>query len=168
MFNFHDGLTQVNISPMRQMIDDGKIGTYEFFYWGVSHESANILIKQCHLLKKFYNTQAQEDFSKIEGAKPYKQGYGWEIDKMSLPYVKTIYPRNFIGCEEYFVEKNTFHIWGNRDQWFFNSAHPGSDVHWRMYQSLFKEDKSHYRDWYNDGMNITSGFRNAMSCDYII
>lgn len=168
LFNFHDGLTQVNVSPMRQMIDDGKIGTYEFFYWGVSNETANILIKQCHLLKKFYNKQAQEDFSKIEGAKPYKEGYGWEVDKMSLPYVKTIYPRNFIGCEEYFVEKNTFHIWGNRDQWFFNSAYPGSDVHWRVYQSLFKEDKTHYRNWYNDGMNIDSGFKNAMSCDYIV
>lgn len=168
IFNFHDGLTQVNISPMRQMIDDGKIGTYEFFYWGVSVEAANILIKQCHLLKKFYNNQAQKDFSKIEGSKSYKEGYGWEIDKMSLPYVKTIYPRNFINGEEYFVEKNAFHIWGNRDQWFFNSAYPGSSLHWEMYQSLFKKNKIHYCGWYNDEKTVDSGFKNAMSNDYII
>jgi hypothetical protein len=152
---------------MRQMIDDGNIGTYEFFYWSPQQECAKIIIKQCHLLKKVYDKQAKKDFSKIENFKPFKEGYGWEIDKMSLPFVKTLYPKNFQVEEDFYIKGDLF-ILGNRDQWFFNSAYPGSQIHWQIYQSILKEDKKHYRQWYNDNTSINSGFRNAISREYVI
>lgn len=168
IFNFHDTAIQVNLTPIRQKIDNGSIGTYELFYWAPTDVCAKIIIKQCHLLKQLYNSQAQEDFSKIEGAKNYVEGYGYTIDTMSLPFVETIYPRNFLKNEEFFTIKNPFHIWGNRDQWYFNSDHPGSRKHWAMYLSTFDEKYAHWKKWYNDGNSIDSGFINSMSRDYII
>jgi hypothetical protein len=168
IFNFHDALIQVNISPMRQQVDKGNIGTYEFFYWSPNEQSAKIIIKQCHLLKRLYDSQARKDFSKIEGANPYVEGYGQSVDTMSLPFVKAIYPRNFIDDEKFFLAKNPFHVWGNRDQWYFNSDHPGSKEHWALYRSTFDDSKQHWKPWYNDRNTIDSGFINSMSKNYYI
>lgn len=166
IFNFHDGLTQMQITPMRQLIDDGNIGNYEFFYWAPKKECADILIKQCHLLKNKYKEQAEKDFSKITGAKDFVPGYGWEIDKMNDEYIKTIYPRNFKLKEQFFKIKTPFYIWGNRDEWFFKSKYKSAQLHRDMYHSICK--KSHYRSWYNNETTLDYGFRNAMSHNYII
>jgi hypothetical protein len=166
IFNFHDGVTQMQITPMRQLIDDGTIGTYEFFYWAPSKECVDILIKQCHLLKNKYKKQAEIDFSKIIGVKNFVPGYGWEIDKMDDEFIKTIYPKNFKFKEEFFKIKTPFYIWGNRDEWFFKSKYKGAAIHRDMYHSICK--KSHYRSWYNNETTLDYGFRNAMSRDYII
>jgi hypothetical protein len=159
IFNFFDGLVQTNITPMRQMIDHGDIGVYEFFYWSPSKECVDICIKQSHMIK---NNYSKKHF------KTFIDGFGWVVDKMSLAFLEIIYPRIFRLNEKFYDVKNTLDIWGNRDQWYFNSHYPGSDVHWEIYQSTFKENKSHYRSWYNDGKSIESGFRNALSCNYII
>lgn len=166
IFNFHDGLTQMQITPMRQLIDDGTIGTYEFFYWAPIKECVDILIKQCHLLKNKYKKQAEIDFSKIPGAKNFVPGYGWEIDKMDDEYIKTIYPKNFTFKEEFFKIKTPFYIWGNRDEWFFKSNYDGAKIHRDMYHAICK--KSHYRSWYNNKTTLEYGFINAMSRNYII
>jgi hypothetical protein len=166
IFNFHDGITQIQITPMRQLIDNGSIGTYEFFYWAPQKECADILIKQCHLLKSKYNEQAKLDFSKITGAKKFVPSYGWEIDKMSEDYIKTIYPRNFKFKEEFFKTKNPLYIWGCRDHWFFNTDHESSRIHKSMYNSIC--NKSHYRSWYNNETTLDYGFRSAISQDYVI
>jgi hypothetical protein len=166
IFNFHDALVQTNITPMRQMIDDGTIGTYEFFYWAPTEECARILIKQCHLIKQKYDQQASIDFSKISNSKPFKEGYGWELDKMSYDFSNTIYPRNFIGNETFYTKKNTQFVWGNRDQWFFNSNNEAAQRHWNIYLSI--QDKKHLQPWYNDGQSIDSSFRNCLSRDYVI
>lgn len=168
IFNFHDALTQLNLTPLRQIIDDGSIGNYEFFVWGRHEDCAKIIIKQCQLLKKKYHKQSRKDFSKIEGARPYIENYGWTINPMSLSFVKTIYPRLFTEDEKFFTTKTPFHIWGNRDQWFFNTQHPGSQTHWAMYRSTFDEKHKHWRKFYNDGETIDSGFINAISRDYLI
>lgn len=168
IFNFHDGLVRANLTPLRQKIDNGNIGVYEFFYWAPHALSAKIIIKQCHLLKQLYAQQARENFSKILGAKPYVEGYGWTVGTMSLPFTKTIYPRNFMTNEQFFTTKTPFHIWGNRDQWYFNSHHPGSQEHWAIYRSTFDEKYAHWRKWYNNGETIDGGFINSMSKDYII
>jgi hypothetical protein len=168
IFNFHDGLIRANITPLRQKIDNGKIGVYEFFYWAPTETCAKIMIKQCHLLKQLYDPQAQKDFSQIPGARPCAEGYGHSVDTMSLPFTRTIYPRNFAGNEQFFTIKNSSHVWGNRDQWYFNSDHPGSQEHWAMYRSTFSEKYQHWRQWYHDGNSIASGIKNAMSRDYII
>ena len=126
------------------------------------------MIKQCHLLKQLYDPQAQKDFSQIPGARPCAEGYGHSVDTMSLPFTRTIYPRNFAGNEQFFTIKNASHVWGNRDQWYFNSDHPGSQEHWAMYRSTLSKKYQHWRQWYHDGLSIDSGFKNAMSCDYII
>ncbi len=159
IFNFFDGLVQTNITPMRQMIDHGDIGVYEFFYWGPSKECADICIKQSHMIKNNYSRKH---------LKTLVEGFGWVFDKMSLPFLRIIYPRVFKLNEKFYDVKNTTDIWGNRDQWFFNSKYPGSDAHWKMYQSTFEQNKTHYRGWYNDGKSIESGFKNALSCNYII
>jgi hypothetical protein len=165
IFNFHDFL-QMQITPMRQVIDDGNIGTYEFFYWTPSKECVDILIKQCHLLKNKYKEQAEKDFSKIVGAKNFVPGYGWEIDKNDDEFNKIIYPRNFKFKEKFVKIKSPFYIWGYRDEWFFNSNHEGAKIHRDMINSIC--NKSHYHSWYNDKTTINYGFRNAMSRDYII
>lgn len=166
IFNFHDGLTQMQITPMRQLIDDGNIGNYEFFYWSPQKECADILIKQCHLLKSKYNKQARINFSKILKAKEFIPRYGWEIDKMSEDYIKTIYPRNFKFKEEFYKTKTPLYIWGNRDEWFFNTDHESSKIHKNMYNSIC--NKTHYRSWYNNETTLDYGFRNAISQDYVI
>jgi len=168
LFTFHDALAQLIVGPFGQMVANEMPNVHEAFYWAPTDLCAKIMIKQSHLLKKLYDPQALEDFSKIEGAKKYVEGYGWDIDRMSLPYVKTIYPRNFVGDEQFFLGKNPAHVWGNRDQWYFNSNHPGSQKHWAMYLSTFEEQYSHWRKWYNDGKSIDSSFINSMGQDYII
>jgi hypothetical protein len=159
IFNFFDGLTQTNITPMRQMIDNGNIGTYEFFYWAPVKECVDICIKQSHMIK---NNYSKKHF------KTFIEGFGWVFDKMSLPFLEIIYPRIFKLNEKFYDVKNTSDIWGNRDQWYFNSQYPGSNVHWEIYQSTFKDNKKHYKNWYNNNSSIESGFRNAISQDYII
>ena len=159
IFNFFDGLTQTNITPMRQMVDNGNIGTYEFFYWAPVKECIDICIKQSHLIKNSYSKNKEKYFI---------AGFGWTFDKMSRSFLEIIYPSIFKSKEEFYDAKNTSNIWGNRDQWFFNSTYPGSDTHWKMYQSTFKDNKKHYKNWYNNNSSIESGFRNAISQDYII
>lgn len=159
IFNFFDGITQTNITPMRQMIDNGNIGVYEFFYWAPVEECVDICIKQSHMIK---NNYSKKHF------KTFIEGFGWVLDKMSLPFLEIIYPRIFKLNEKFYDVKNTADIWGNRDQWYFNSQYPGSNVHWQIYQSTFEENKSHYRGWYNNGKSIESGFRSSLSCNYII
>jgi len=168
IFNFHDALTQLCVGPIGQMIADNRSAVHEAFYWAPTRTCADIIIKQCHLLKQLYDARAREDFSKIEGAKKYVESYGWSLNTMSRPFVQTIYPRNFEDNEQFFLGKNSAHIWGNRDQWFFDSAHPGSKKHWEMYRSTFDEKYQHWRKWYNDGNSIDSSFINSISRDYII
>jgi hypothetical protein len=147
---------------MRQMIDNGNIGTYEFFYWAPVKECIDICIKQSHLIKNSYSKNKEKYF------KNFIAGFGWTFDKMSRSFLEIIYPSIFKSKEEFYDAKNTSNIWGNRDQWFFNSTYPGSDIHWKMYQSTFKDNKKHYKNWYNNNSSIESGFRNAISRDYII
>lgn len=168
IFNFHDALAQLFVGPLAQVISDRMPNNNEAFYWAPTELCAKIIIKQCHLLKQLYDLRAKENFSKIEEAKSYTQGYGWTLDVMSLPFVKTIYPRNFLENEEFFIKKNPSHVWGNRDQWYFNSDHPGSQKHWAMYLSTFDEKYAHWKKWYNDGKSIDSSFINSISKDYII
>jgi hypothetical protein len=168
IFNFHDYLIQSNTTPLRQLIDNGTIGTYEFFYWAPTDECARIIIKQCHLLKQRYNEQASQDFSKIPNSKSYKEGYGWELDKMSDDFCKTIYPRNFINNEIFYTKKNSQVIWGNRDHWFFNKKNDASQKHWQLYLATKDNLHKHFRLWTNDGQNINNGFKNCLSRDYII
>lgn len=168
IFNFHDAVLHSPITPLRQIMDDGNIGTYELFYWAPEPECADIVIKQCHLIKQHYNTQAKIDFSKIPNNKGYRAGWGWEIDSMSLEFVKLIYPRNFINPEKFFTQKNSKFIFGNRDQWFFESNHDNAKVHRQMYEATSSKLYSHYRSWFNDGKTIDSGFKNCISPNYII
>jgi hypothetical protein len=168
IFNFHDACIHCMIPPFRQIIDDGTIGAYEFFYWAPTDECAKIIIKQCHLLKNAYNTQAILDFSKIPGAKIFKPGYGWEIDRLSNGFTSTIYPREKFSKEIYYNEKNSQFVWGDRDQWFFNSNHEGSQVHWDLYLGTKSKLYDHFHAWYNDGASIDRGFKNSISLNYVI
>jgi hypothetical protein len=168
IFNFHDAVLHSPITPLRQIMDNGNIGTYELFYWAPEPECADIIIKQCHLIKQHYNAQAKIDFSKIPNHKGYRPGWGWEIDSMSLQFVKLIYPRNFINPEKFFTQKNSKFIFGNRDQWFFESNHDNAKVHRQMYEATSSNLYSHYKPWFNDEKTIDSGFKNCISPNYII
>lgn len=168
IFNFHDAILHSPITPLRQIIDQGNIGTYELFYWAPEPECADIIIKQCHLIKNHYKQQAQADFSKIPNNKGFQPGWGWEIDNMAQHFVKLIYPRNFVNPEIFFTRKNSKFIFGNRDQWFFESNHDNAILHRQMYQATASDLYSHYRPWFNDGKTIDSGFKNCISPNYII
>ena len=87
---------------------------------------------------------------------------------MSSDFVRTIYPRLFRFDEMYFLEKNKKYIFGNRDQWYFNSNHDGAREHHDMYMSLKSGLYSHYNDWMNTPGDIDHGLKNAISPDYII
>ena len=148
VFNFHDAVLHSPITPLRQILDDGNIGTYELFYWAPEPECADIVIKQCHLIKNHYNPQAMADFSKIPDNKGHRPGWGWEIDNMATHFVKLIYPRNFQSPEAFFTRKNPKFIFGNRDQWFFESNHENAKLHRQMYQAASSSLYSHYRPWF--------------------
>lgn len=167
IFNFLDHIIQWNISPMRQTIDDGTIGNIEFFYWSPTPECAKIIIKQCHLLKKQYDAQARVDFSKIPGANPYKEGFGYEINKMNEMFVRTIYPRDFKFKETFFTIKNTA-LRGDRDNWFFESNHDKAKLHFDIFDTLKSETYSYYRPWFKDGQDVDSGFIGSISRNYFI
>ena len=167
IFNFHDAFVQCRMTPLRQLYDDGTRGSYEYFYWSPTEACQKIIRKQCHLLAHAYNEQAKIDFSKIPGAKKFNPGYGWEIDTMSKQFVSTIYPRLFDFGETYYVEKHHQYIFGNRDQWFFDSNHDGARKHQDMYQSLNSTLYSHYHSWMNDGTRIENGLKNCISQNYV-
>lgn len=167
IFNFHDAFIQARLTPARQYLDDGGIGNIELFYWAPTHTCAEIIIKQCQELKRNFDAQAKQDFSKIPGAKKFKPGYGWEIDTMSDDFVRTIYPRNFQFNEKFYTVKNPQHIFGNRDQWFFNSNHEKAKLHKDIYMATQGSRFSHLHSWFNDGKYIHSGFKNCISCNYL-
>jgi hypothetical protein len=171
IFNFHDGIVQGRITNARRWVDDGTIGHTELFYWGDTHECAEIIRKQCHLLKNKYNTQAQIDFSKIPGVKKHKPGYGWEIDNIHLDFVKTIYPRLFSGNtilpnETWCTIKGGRNIFGNRDQWYTLGNHESASKFHSMWKSA--DVNPVYQPWYNDNKSILSGIRSCLSRDYVI
>lgn len=168
IFNFHDTFVQARWTPLRQLYDDGTRGNYEYFYWSPTDACQLIIRKQCHLLVNNYRERARQDFSKIPGAKPHNPDYGWEVDTMSPEFVKTIYPRLFDFDETYYIEKNAKYIFGNRDQWFFNSNHEGALDHQDMYKSLNSSLYSHYHMWMNDGTHIENGLLSCLSQNYVI
>ena len=168
IFNFHDGLTQACVTPLRQIVDSGNMGTVEFFYWAPEHECAQIIIKQCHAVKNKYDLQAKHDFSKIPGAKTFKPNYGWEINTMDCGFVETIYPRLYMHGEQYYMIKNPRHVFGNRDMWFFNSNHDMAVRHRDVYMSTHSSMYSHRREWFNNGRDVFDGIRNCISPDYVI
>lgn len=168
IFNFHDAFVQCRMTPLRQLYDDGTRGNYEYFYWSPTDACQQIIRKQCHLLVNNYRDRARQDFSKIPGAKPHNPSYGWEVDTMSPEFVKTIYPRLFDFGETYYIEKNAKYIFGNRDQWFFDSNHEGAHDHQDMYKSLNSSLYSHYHMWMNNGKQIENGLKNAISQNYVI
>lgn len=168
IFNFQDGILDHSITPYRKYIDNGNIGNYEFFFWSPTNESAQIVIKQCHLIKNKYDKQARENFDVIPGAFNFQEGFGHRIDVMNEEYMKTIYPRNYQENEKFFTKKSKGPIWGQRDQWWFNSQLPGSQRHWAIYLSHFLKENEHWQKWYNDGESIESGLKNCLSVDYII
>jgi len=168
IFNFHDAFVQARMTPLRQLYDDGTKGSYEYFYWSPTDICQKIIRKQCHLLVNNYHERAKQDFSKIPGAKPHNPSYGWEVDSMSPEFVQTIYPRLFDFGETYFIEKNQKYIFGNRDQWCFDSNHEGALDHYDMYSSLNSSLYSHYHMWMNNGKQIENGLKNSISQNYVI
>lgn len=168
IFNFHDGIVHARVTPIRQIVDQGDLGVMEFFYWAPEPECADIMIKQCHNLRRRYEPQARQDFAKIPGAKPYRSGWGWEIDTMHADFVATIYPRLFGHGESFYTVKNPKHIFGNRDQWFFNSNHDAARVFHDVYASTKSTTHSHRNHWFNNPDTIDDGIRNCISPDYMI
>jgi len=168
IFNFHDGFIHCRQTPMRQLYDDGTRGTYEYFYWSPTDACQKVIRKQCHLLVNHYNEQAKIDFSQIPGHKPFKPGYGWEMNTMTPSFVETIYPRLFRYDEKYYTEKTSKFIFGGRDQWFFNSNHDSAIAHKKMWEGLNSVYHSHYNWLKNDGVNIENGLKNCISNDYVI
>jgi hypothetical protein len=83
------------------------------------------------------------------------------------PFKRLIYPRIFEGGEQFYNKKNTSAFWGNRDQWYYNSKLPGSKEHQIMYQSLFDDERNHWKNWFADS-NIDKGPIKIKSKDYII
>jgi len=168
IFNFHDIFIRTNMSPLRQFAEDGTRGIYEFFYWSPTPAGQKLLRKQCHLIKNKYNSQALTDFSRINGAKKYQPGYGWTIDTMNKDFLETIYPRIYKYGETFYTEKTQSSVYGGRDQWFYNSNTDVAKKHLDICKSLNGNSYNHFKDWYNDKENVSSGFTNAISCDYII
>ena len=171
-FNFHDGIINGRLTPVRQILDQGDIGNIELFYWAPDATCANIIIKQCHLLKNYYTPQAKIDFSKIPGVKKHNIEYGWEIDNISLDFVKQLYPRLFSGNlilpnENWSTIKSARSMFGNRDHWFTQLNHHAVDEFHRMWKGANSSIHSHWHDWFHNG-TIESGIRSCITQDYII
>jgi len=166
IFNFHDGIVSSCITPYRQYIDQGNIGTHEFFYWAPTHECAQIIIKQCHLLKAALSQSAQQDFFGMPGVKPFQPGYGWTFDTMDTNFVKTIYPRLFLYNEIFYTKKNPNFAFGNREQWFFNQRHEAVDLRRDVFFATKSSRHQYMKPWYNNHNDILSGVKNCISVDY--
>ena len=82
-------------------------------------------------------------------------------------FKRLIYPKNFMGDEQYYNKKETSTFWGNRDLWYYDSNLPGSKEHRAMYLSLFDDKRNHWKNWFADG-DIKKGPIKIKSKDYII
>jgi hypothetical protein len=167
IFNFYDHVTQGIMTPYSQYTYDGGAGAQEPFYWGPTHICAQILIKQCQLIKKRYGAQAAKDFSTIPGAKSFKPGYGWEIDTMHREFIRTIYPRLDLDNEMFYTKKTSNCMLGNRDEWFYRSNHEKTKLHREIFLSTQSSLYNYLKPWYNDSNDIYSGFKNCISNNYI-
>jgi len=162
-FSFNDSSLQYFISPFKQMINDDLGVISELFYWGVTDVCAKIMIKQCHLIK------STVDFDQLDlllSQKNQKTDY-W-LKELNLS--KTIYPTQSLTNEEFYdpTKKEPNPLWGNRDQWFFNSKHLGSREHDIMYRSMFLSHNKHWREWGIDKKYIGYGFKKIQSPKYVI
>jgi hypothetical protein len=168
IFYFNDGSVQFDMSPTRQLIDDGTIGVREQFYWAPADLCAKIIIKQCHLI-----TKVAEEYTK-----------GGSVDVNIIPYtdiipidniiinnsdtliLKILYPKLFNTDESFYNQPKVVNpIWGNRDQWYYNSDYPNSKKHWKIATDTF--DKQHWKTFFNGNGIITDGFKKSTSKDYV-
>jgi len=171
--NFFDVYVFGHMTPIRQMTNKLDRDTLEFFYWAPTETCAKIMIKQGHLARKFFINKTDHTIEKLYGMKDIIELNKKNPSEANIkvynyePFKRLIYPRIFEGGEQFYNKKNTSAFWGNRDQWYYNSKLPGSKEHWAMYQSLFDDERNHWKNWFADS-NIDKGPIKIKSKDYII
>jgi hypothetical protein len=175
--NFNDLSVIGHLTPVRQMTNKPNRDTLEFFYWAPTNTCAKILIKQGQLTKQYFtkltNGKLYRLFSSkyndivIKNYRNRKIGEAWLHLNTDHAFKQIIYPNIFKDGETFYNEKTDIAFWGNRDTWFFNTDLPGSKEHWAMYQSLYKEDKQHWKPFFND-QDMHQGPMKITSKDYTL
>ena len=131
--NFTDQDVLGCMTPMRQITNKKNRDILELFYWAPTDTCAKIMIKQCHLAKKFFLKETNGKLLNLLNIKHL--GY---VDKQNVEYKftlhtnqsfrKIIYPKIFKGSEKFYNKKVKAVFWGNKDQWYYNSNHPNSKI----------------------------------------
>ena len=173
MHHYTDVDVSGNMSPIRQMTNKTDRDTLEFFYWAPTEICAKIMIKQGHLAKKFYTVLADGKIQRLinmkEVALAEKTNFPWMrfLSYKYEPFKKIIYPRLFEGDEQFYKPRE-INLWGNVDQWYYNSNFPNSQEHWKaIHLSLYEDKNSHWRRFFYDG-EIARGHEKIRSIDYIL
>ena len=171
--NFFDVYVFGHMTPIRQMTNKLDRDTLEFFYWAPTETCAKIMIKQGHLARKFYTDLAGGDLKTLvkmgEVVRFKKSSMPWMrfISSNYEPFKKIIYPRLFEADEQFYRPKE-INLWGNVDQWYYNSTFPNSQQHWKdIHLTLFDDKNSHWRQFFYDG-DILKGHEKIRSIDHII
>lgn len=173
--NFSDVDVYGHLTTMRQLTDKKDRDSLEFFYWGPTEQGAKIIIKQCHLAKKFYSKLCEGKWLKLIDIKDViRKDKNNPLTYLAFanngyePLKQLIYPRLFTDNEKFFNEHNISSFWGNRDTWYFNTDFPNSKKHWEeIYLSHFDSKHTHWKDFFIN-KTIDEGHRKILSKDYII
>jgi len=183
--NFNDQDSQGHITTVRQMTNKNNRDCAEFFYWAPTDVCAKIQIKQCHLLKKYYNGLCNGDWLKFRfwSSNKYKGSKSEVLKKQDdvdvytninfsysyEPSKKIIYPNIFTKDEKFYNDRNISTLWGNRDTWYYNNDLPNSQKHWEtIYLPILEDKNKHWRDFFNNKDNLDLGYKKILSKNYII
>ena len=172
--NFNDIDIYGQMTPMRQMIHKDKRDVLENFFWGDTDVCAKMMIKQGHLIKKYLLEVTDGTLRKLmimrdlvhldkksHFARLRSSDFKAEVIK------KIIYPNIFLNDEKFYTA-HELPIWGNNDQWYFNSNFPNSQKHWEtIYLSLSREDRKHWRRFFIDE-KIEQGHHKILTKNYLI
>ena len=170
--NFNDLSVIGHLTPVRQMTNKPNRDTLEFFYWAPTNTCAKILIKQCQLAKNYFTKLTNGKWETLlmrSDLGRFDRGrveFHFKCNSYT-PFKQLLYPNIFKDGETFFNEKAPIGFWGERDTWFFNTDLPGSKEHWAMYQSLYKEDKEHWKPFFIDN-DFFKGPRPILSREYIL
>jgi len=160
------------LSPIRQMTNKPDRDVFEFFYWSPTDAGAKIMIKQGHIAKKHYNKLTggymlsaikNKDLTMLERHYPNQLDIRFLVYK-DEEFKKLIYPNIFTKGEEFYKPRN-IDLWGNVDQWYYNSELPNSQEHWKNI-CLFIE-KDHWKLFFKRN-TFANGHKKIKSKKYII
>jgi len=173
LHQYSDMNVSAEMSPIRQMTNKNDRDVFEFFYWSPTDAGAKIIIKQSHLLKKYYTELGHGNILNLINQRDIVRLEHWKKNHWDMRFLiykdeqvkKLIYPNIFTKSEEFYKPRN-IDLWGNVDQWYYNSTFSNSQEHWKKIY-LAKKEKEHWKSFFLNN-EFDRGHKKIRSNEYII